>query len=58
MKEFERFYLNDDDIEFIKELIEPKKMTYHNKLTDPTKATDNWPHKGRTMEKSFLYEVN
>ncbi len=46
MEEFEKFDLNHGDIEFIKELIEPEEMTYRNKLTDPTKATDNWPHNG------------
>ncbi len=57
-EEFKQYNLLVDDIVFIKELIDPKKLTYRSKLTDPTEAADDWPHKGRTVEKSYLYEVN
>ena len=60
MEEFKKYDLSDktDDIVFIKELIDPKEMSYRDKSTDSAKLIEDWPHKGRTVEKSFLYEVN
>ncbi|XP_064385626.1 deoxynucleoside triphosphate triphosphohydrolase SAMHD1-like isoform X2 [Halichondria panicea] len=59
MEEFKKYDLSDktDDIVFIKELIDPKEMSYRDKSTDSAKLIEDWPHKGRTVEKSFLYEI-
>uniref|UniRef100_A0A7N8X638 HD domain-containing protein n=1 Tax=Mastacembelus armatus TaxID=205130 RepID=A0A7N8X638_9TELE len=49
-EEMSEYHLTDQDVTFIKEMIDPKGQT---KETD----TPDWPHKGRGQEKSFLYEI-
>uniref|UniRef100_A0A7N8YHX4 Deoxynucleoside triphosphate triphosphohydrolase SAMHD1-like n=1 Tax=Mastacembelus armatus TaxID=205130 RepID=A0A7N8YHX4_9TELE len=49
-EEMSEYHLTDQDVTFIKEMIDPKGQT---KETD----TPDWPYKGRGQEKSFLYEI-
>ncbi len=45
--EFEKYLLDQKDLTFIEELIDPKKRT----------DEEDWPHEGRKENKSYLYEV-
>ncbi|XP_026188986.1 deoxynucleoside triphosphate triphosphohydrolase SAMHD1-like [Mastacembelus armatus] len=49
--ELKKYRLTDQDLRFIKEMINPEAQTKQ------TPASTNWPHKGRGQEKSFLYEI-
>lgn len=45
--EFRHYKLDDRDITFIKEMIQRPRET----------SNGDWPYKGRSRDKAFLYEV-
>uniref|UniRef100_A0A7N8YLA0 Deoxynucleoside triphosphate triphosphohydrolase SAMHD1-like n=1 Tax=Mastacembelus armatus TaxID=205130 RepID=A0A7N8YLA0_9TELE len=55
-EEMSEYHLTDQDVTFIKEMIDPKGQTKETDTPDVSHLK-LWPYKGRGQEKSFLYEI-